>query len=116
MQATTEIRITRRQLKKLVDDTERSAAAMNLIYVCDEEPGIQRLKKGSGFTYRYQNKTVTDRELLKRIKGLVIPPAWEKVWICNKPNGHLQVTGYDKLGRKQYKYHPLWTALRNWPK
>ena len=65
------------------------------------------------FEYYYKNEIIKDDEELLRIKHLVIPPAWEKVWICKKENGHLQATGYDTKNRKQYKYHPHWNALRN---
>lgn len=109
----TEIRIPRRKLKALVNDNVKSAEAVNLVYVSDTQPGISRSKGKSGFVYKMGGKTVTDAQELFRIRQLVIPPAWEKVWICPDPNGHLQVTGYDVKGRKQYRYHPLWNALRN---
>ena len=113
MEVVTEIRITRRKLKGLVKDTWKSAEAVNLVYVTDAEPGIQRQKKGEKFIYTYKGKTVTDKAVLQRIRSLVIPPAWQNVWICFNPEGHLQVTGIDARGRKQYKYHPVWTTLRN---
>ena len=104
---------TRRQLKSLVTDAEKSAAAINLIYVSDGDKGISRVKSKDGFRYVMEDKTVTDKDILARIKSLVIPPAWENVWICKHENGHLQVTGTDVKGRKQYKYHSLWTKVRN---
>jgi DNA topoisomerase-1 len=113
MESATAIRITKRQLKTLVNDTAKSAEAVNLIYVNDSQQGIVRISKGAGFIYKLNGRTITDKELLHRIRKLVIPPAWSNVWICADPNGHLQVTGYDTRNRKQYRYHPLWNALRN---
>jgi len=107
------IDIPKRRIKSLLKSPVKSAEAVNLVYVNDNQPGIERIKKGSGFEYVYQGKKVTDEEQLLRIKRLVIPPAWEKVWICPLENGHLQVTGIDTRNRKQYKYHSLWNALRN---
>ncbi len=91
----------------------KSAEAVDLIYVSDTNPGITRKRKGKGFIYTFNGKQVKDEHLLLRIRKLVIPPAWENVWICLNENGHLQVTGFDALRRKQYKYHPAWNALRN---
>lgn len=107
------IKITKRKLKGLLNDGAKSAEAINLVYVNDTEPGIRRVKKGDQFIYKLGNRTITNKGELNRIKALVIPPAWENVWICTDPNGHLQVTGIDQRGRKQYKYHPLWNTLRN---
>jgi len=79
-----------------------------------EAPGWSRRGRGRGFEYRDERgRLITDEEKLGRIKALVIPPAWRRVWICPDPNGHLQVTGRDKAGRKQYLYHPKWRELRN---
>ncbi|WP_207495044.1 DNA topoisomerase IB [Aridibaculum aurantiacum] len=105
--------IPKRKIRSLLKDPEKSAEAVNLVYVSDCQPGISRVKKGSSFEYWYEGKQVKDEEDLLRIKRLVIPPAWEKVWICKHENGHLQVTGIDARGRKQYKYHPNWNILRN---
>ncbi len=107
------VKLTRKQLEKLHTDNERSASAVNLIYQTDAERGIKRDKKGSGFRYTYNGKTVTDDKTLARIKALVIPPAWQNVWICRLENGHMQATGTDLRGRKQYIYHPMWTAIRS---
>lgn len=85
----------------------------DLRYVSDQEPGISRVKKGSGFAYVYDNKPLKDKEQLERIRKLAIPPAWTRVWICPKENGHIQATGFDVRGRKQYRYHALWHTLRN---
>jgi DNA topoisomerase-1 len=105
--------IPKRKIRTLIKDPAKSAEAVNLVYVNDSDPGIQRIKKGSSFEYWSDGKQVTDEEDLLRIKHLVIPPAWENVWICKLPNGHLQVTGWDVRKRKQYKYHTMWNALRN---
>lgn len=108
-----EIKITRRKLRSLVNDSKRSAKAINLIYVNDTQPGIRRIRTEEGFIYKLNNRKISSKAELMRIKRLVIPPAWENVWICPFANGHLQVTGTDVRGRKQYKYHPLWNNLRN---
>jgi DNA topoisomerase-1 len=92
---------------------KRTAALASLEYVTDGSPGIIRVKYGARFTYTFNGITVKDKEILTRIKKLVIPPAWTKVWICPSINGHIQVTGYDIKNRKQYKYHPNWNAVRN---
>jgi DNA topoisomerase-1 len=93
-------------------DYEAAASLANLIYVTDKNHGINRQKKGKGFTYEFKGETVTDEKDLERIKMLVIPPAWTNVWICKSPSGHIQATGYDVAGRKQYKYHPRWNKLQ----
>ena len=78
------------------------------------KPGITRRRCGKGFMYLGTGgKRVTDEETLARIKGLVIPPAWTDVWICEDPLGHIQAVGYDAAGRKQYLYHPRWRAGRD---
>lgn len=113
MEELSEIKITTRKLRSLANDTITSAKVVNLVYVNDGMPGITRVRQEEEFVYMLGRKTIKDEETLQRIKRLVIPPAWQKVWICTEPNGHLQVTGYDANNRKQYKYHPLWNALRN---
>jgi DNA topoisomerase-1 len=86
----------------------------HLLYVCDTQPGIRRQKRGRGFSYfTADGERITSKEVRSRIQELVIPPAWENVWICLKPNGHIQATGYDEAGRKQYIYHPDWTSYSN---
>jgi DNA topoisomerase-1 len=86
---------------------------VGLTYVSDQEPGISRLRRGKGFSYRMPDGMVlSDQVEIKRLKSLGVPPAYEKVWICTDPTGHLQATGYDARGRKQYRYHPNWHALR----
>jgi len=105
--------ISKRRIKTLLKDPVKTAEAVNLIYMNDTKPGIERIKTDNGFEYRYEGKEVSDEETLLRIKKLVIPPAWINVWICPAENGHLQVTGIDTKNRKQYKYHASWNALRN---
>ncbi len=85
-----------------------------LTYVDPDKPGIIRVKQGSGFVYRRTNgRPVREASVLARIRSLVIPPAWTDVWICSSPNGHLQATGRDARGRKQYRYHQEWTVCRS---
>jgi DNA topoisomerase-1 len=88
--------------------------AVTLRYVSDQIPGIQRVKVRNKFRYLSpDSKVVRDRETLKRIKALVIPPAWTDVWICPRADGHLQATGRDERGRKQYRYHDDYRAARD---
>ncbi|ANF51892.1 DNA topoisomerase I [Chryseobacterium glaciei] len=102
------------KIVKIMKDPEASARAVNLIYTSDaESAGIIRKKKGKKYSYFKDGERIKDKEEIKRINGLVIPPAWENVWICALDNGHLQATGFDAKKRKQYRYHPLWSALRN---
>jgi DNA topoisomerase I len=92
-----------------------SAQAVGLQYVSDQSPGIQRKKMGKkGFAYfDTQGDRITDPEIIARINSLAIPPAYKNVWICPLADGHLQATGRDAKGRKQYRYHPLWRAIRD---
>jgi DNA topoisomerase-1 len=92
---------------------KRTAAIASLEYVTDADPGIIREKQGTGYRYTLNGVPVKDKDILLRIKKLVIPPAWIRVWICPNINGHIQVTGYDVKNRKQYKYHPNWNTVRN---
>jgi DNA topoisomerase-1 len=95
-------------------DPQVSAKAAGLRYVTDTRPGIRRQRAGKGFTYLNVDGTrLLDPQELQRIKSLGIPPAWTKVWICPLPHGHLQATGYDAKGRKQYRYHPRWRDVRD---
>ncbi len=85
-----------------------------LRFSSDERPGIQRVLKGDSFVFTdSEGKTVSDESTLARIKSLVIPPAWQQVWICPYANGHIQATGRDAKGRKQYRYHPRWREARD---
>ncbi|PVE26127.1 DNA topoisomerase I [Microvirga sp. KLBC 81] len=94
-------------------DPRDAAETAGLTYVSDEEPGIRRKKSGKGFTYlRPDQKKVEDKATLDRIKSLAIPPAYTDVWICPKANGHIQATGRDVKGRKQYRYHPAFREVR----
>ena len=89
------------------------AEQAGLRYVCDDQPGISRRRAGRGFTYLEPDGTrVADPDLLARIRALAIPPAWTDVWICRQRNGHLQATGRDARGRKQYRYHADWQQVR----
>ena len=89
------------------------AAASNLLYVSDAEPGIRRRGGASGFRYvAPDGKPVRDRSTLQRIRALAIPPAYTDVWISTEPRGHLQATGRDARGRKQYRYHQDWRRVR----
>ena len=85
----------------------------DLVYVSVSDAGISRVRKGESFEYYYGNKKLDSEKHLQRIKDLVIPPAWENVWICKYANGHIQCTGLDLRGRKQYRYHALWQKTRN---
>jgi DNA topoisomerase-1 len=85
-----------------------------LRYVTDSTPGIRRLRRGKSFSYTdAQGKKITAERTLFRIRSLVIPPAWENVWICPLENGHIQATGRDARGRKQYRYHSKWREHRD---
>src|SRR5712671_6026074 len=88
------------------------AQQARLRYVSDRQPGLQRKRSGTGFRCVTADGKRANRAELKRIRLLAIPPAWEQVWICPYPNGHLQATGRDAKGRKQYIYHPQWHAVR----
>ena len=105
--------ISKRSIRSLIKNPVKTAEAVNLVYMGDNVPGIERKKTENGFEYYQQGQKVTDEETLLRIKKLVLPPAWENVWISPLENGHLQATGLDTKGRKQYKYHASWNALRN---
>jgi DNA topoisomerase-1 len=91
-----------------------SAREAGLTYANDAEPGITRVRAGRGFRYGGPDgRPVRDPATLERIRTLVIPPAWERVWIAPRASAHIQATGRDARGRKQYRYHPRWTAVRD---
>jgi DNA topoisomerase I len=91
-----------------------AARAAGLRYTTDRRPGIRRRRSGSGFVYLDAGgRRVADPDELARIRALAVPPAWTDVWICPSPNGHLQATGRDARGRKQYRYHPRWRVVRD---
>lgn len=93
---------------------EEAAASVALVYLTDAEPGIRRTGPPARFDYRWPNgRPVADPATLARIRALAVPPAWEDVWIAPDPDGHLQATGRDARGRKQYRYHERWTACRD---
>jgi len=93
---------------------EESAKLARLRYVSDAVPGFARRRSGRGFTYRdAEGKTIRDRSVLRRIRALVIPPAWTDVWICPLPHGHIQASARDAKGRKQYLYHARWREVRD---
>ena len=94
--------------------SRQAARKVGLVWVEDSQPGIRRVRRGRAFRYvGARGKVVRDRRTLERIRKLAIPPAWEDVWICANPRGHLQATGRDARGRKQYRYHPRWREVRD---
>jgi DNA topoisomerase-1 len=99
---------------RLVSDPVESAKAAGLRYVTDQQPGICRVRVGERFVFRDpQGVAIRDRTALARIRSLALPPAWTDVWICPAVNGHLQATGRDAKGRKQYRYHARWREVRD---
>jgi len=95
------------------DANQQAATDSGLVYVSDLEPGIRRRRVGDGFRYHDPSgKAVRDENTLARIRALAIPPAYDDVWICRRATGHLQATGRDARGRKQYRYHRQWQQLR----
>jgi DNA topoisomerase-1 len=95
------------------EDPREAAEAAGLVYVSDEDRGFTRERAGDGFAYFKANgDAVRDEATLERIRKLAIPPAWTEVWICARANGHLQATGRDARGRKQYRYHPQFREVR----
>jgi len=107
------IMVPRKKLRRLAKNYAASAEAVQLLYVNDKEDGITRQRRNGKFTYYFKETKISDRKTLQRIRKLVIPPAWEQVWICPKENGHIQVTGVDAKQRKQYRYHAAWSSLRD---
>jgi DNA topoisomerase-1 len=107
------VELSHKEFLKIDKDYSKAAKVADLIYVSDKEPGINRLKKGKGFAYIYDNKPLKEKAEIERIRKLAIPPAWTNVWICPSDNGHIQATGFDIRGRKQYRYHAMWNTLRN---
>jgi DNA topoisomerase I len=82
--------------------------------VDDRQPGITRIRNGLGFVYRRPDGSlIKDAEELARLRAIAVPPAWTNVWICVHANGHIQATGRDARGRKQYRYHPRWRSVRD---
>lgn len=98
----------------ILKDPIALAHSVKLRYVTANKPGFTRVKRGDEMHYYDQHEAeIKDEEILKRIRGLVLPPAWQDVWICPYANGHLQATGIDAMGRKQYRYHTRWGQVRN---
>jgi DNA topoisomerase-1 len=94
-------------------EPREAAESAGLRYVSDDRPGIRRRKSGKGWTFaKADGSRISDPDVIKRIKSLVIPPAWTDVWICPFANGHIQATGRDAKGRKQYRYHPAFREVR----
>jgi DNA topoisomerase I len=99
---------------EIVTDPQEAAEEAGLRYVSDEQPGYTRKRKGKSFQYfDAEGKLIKDEPRLLRIRRLAIPPAYTDVWICPSPNGHIQATGRDDRGRKQYRYHERWRAVRD---
>src|SRR5256714_4196519 len=95
-------------------DSVEAAEEAGLQYVNDERPGYSRKAKGKDFEYLdTEGKTIRDEQRLLRVKRLAIPPAWTDVWICSSSSGHIQATGRDARGRKQYRYHERWREVRD---
>ena len=93
---------------------EQAAARADLAYVSDAEPGCRRRRAGRGFFYLDpKGGRLAAPDEIARIRALAIPPAWSDVWICSDPAGHIQATGRDARGRKQYRYHPAWASCRD---
>src|SRR6184192_3703859 len=109
----------RKEKRKIVDpkngtDPIEAAEEAGLRYVSDTQPGYTRKANGEAFEYfDTDRKSIRDEQRLARIKRLAIPPAWTEVWICPSPNGHIQATGRDARGRKQYRYHERWREARD---
>jgi len=113
LQANKKKTLSHRSFIKIYKEPALAAEVANLVYINDAVEGIKRHKKGNGFSYIFREATVKDKDIIRRINNLAIPPAWENVWICHMENGHLQATGFDARQRKQYRYHTLWNYLRN---
>ena len=107
------IELSHKEFLKIDRDYSKAAKVADLVYVNDKTPGINRLKKGKGFVYINDNKPLKQKAEIERIRKLAIPPAWTNVWICPDESGHIQATGFDVRGRKQYRYHSMWNTLRN---
>jgi DNA topoisomerase-1 len=102
------------KLQKIGSDPKTTAKAVGLRYAADVVKGYHRMGSNGNFKYvDHDGKTIKEKTLLDRFAKLVIPPAWQNVWISPFENGHLQVTGIDVKGRKQYRYHPQWNKIRN---
>lgn len=106
--------MNKRPESNVVTNPAEAAEEAGLRYVSDRQPGYTRQSKGDDFEYLdVEGKPIRDEQRLLRIKGLAVPPAWKDVWICPSPNGHIQATGRDARGRKQYRYHDRWREVRD---
>jgi DNA topoisomerase-1 len=95
-------------------EARATAKAAGLIYASDTTPGIRRQRRGKGWAYfDADGKRIAERDEIDRLNKLAIPPAWTQVWICPSPRGHIQATGRDARGRKQYRYHEEWRQTRD---
>src|ERR1700743_3255653 len=93
------VALSHKEFLQIEGDPVKAAATVDLVYVSDRQPGILRSKRGEGFTYVYNKRVVKDRGQRARIRRLVIPPAWKRVWICADDKGHIQATGLGLRGR-----------------
>jgi DNA topoisomerase I len=98
---------------EIIHNPKKTIPQFDLVYVNEEKMPITRLKTGNSFSYEMKGRIISQKNHLKRIAGLVLPPAWEEVRITNLSNGHLQAVGVDNKNRKQYCYHPKWVQIRN---
>src|SRR6478736_6180728 len=102
------------KLEKIGRDSKITAKSVGLRYAINTNIGYYRKRKNDTFIFvDHSKKILRNKMILERIKKLVIPPAWENVWISPYENGHLQAIGIDAKGRKQYRYHPQWNKIRN---
>lgn len=104
---------TLQKLNELYNDAQTCAKLVGLDYVGDGAPGLTRIRHGKGFSYRDSDNKAVSAAIKKRLNELVIPPAWQEVWICPSDKGHILATGIDDRGRKQYIYHPKWRTMRD---
>jgi DNA topoisomerase-1 len=101
-------------LNDLYGDTQTCAKLIGLSYIDDDSKGLTRKRHGKGYSYHdLQNQKTVDAKMKTAIAELVIPPAWQEVWICPDQKGHILATGIDERGRKQYMYHPKWRTMRD---
>jgi DNA topoisomerase-1 len=107
------VAVTGERIAEFYEDVEWCASAAGLRYADLDEPGVRRLRRGKGFSYRGPNGRPISPADRERIRALVIPPAWQKVWICSDPRGHIQAIGEDDRGRRQYLYHESWRGVRD---
>jgi DNA topoisomerase-1 len=106
--------VSKRPEPTIVPDPAEAAEEAGLRYVSDRQPGYTRKPKGDSFEYfDVEGRPISDEQRLLRIKRLAVPPAWKDVWICPSPNGHIEATGRDARGRKQYRYHDRWREVRD---